>query len=200
MANPLFLFAHGAGAPSTHPWMQGWSRLLSELGKVVTFDYAYMREGRRAPDRMPKLLVAHGEALDAARANHKGPVFLIGKSMGSRVGCHLSLELEKPVNGLICMGYPLVGMGKKAPIRDQVLLELSTPILFVQGTRDKLCPLDKLEAVREKMTAPSELRVVETGDHSLQTTKTYQKQNNVVQEDIDASILESIESFVSAHE
>jgi uncharacterized protein len=178
--------------------MQRWTERLGALGKVVKFDYLYMREGRRAPDRMPKLLVAHAEALADARKEHSGSVFLIGKSMGSRVGCHLSLELDKPVNGLICMGYPLVGMGKKAPLRDQVLLDLSTPILFVQGTRDKLCPLDKLEAVRNKMTATSELRVVDTGDHSLQVTKTYLKAEGLTQDDVDESILASIRTFVDA--
>ncbi len=178
--------------------MQGWTQRLGALGKVVSFDYTYMREGRRAPDRLPKLLTTHGEALNAARKGHRGPVFLMGKSMGSRVGCHLSLELDKPVSGLICMGYPLMGMGKKAAVRDQVLLDLNTPILFVQGTRDRLCPLEKLDAVRKKMSAENELRIVETGDHSLQVTKTYLKQREMTQEDVDQSVLESIDAFVKA--
>lgn len=178
--------------------MQGWTQRLGELGKVVSFDYAYKREGRRAPDRLPKLLATHRDALSAARKGHRGPVFLMGKSMGSRVGCHLSLELEKPVSGLICMGYPLMGMGKKAAVRDQVLLDLRTPILFVQGTRDRLCPLEMLDAVRKKMSAENELRIVETGDHSLQVTKTYLKQNDTTQADVDRSILESIDTFVNA--
>ena len=40
--------------------------------------------------------------------NHR-KALLIGKSMGGRIGCHVSLE-EK-VNGLVCFGYPLVAMG-----------------------------------------------------------------------------------------
>ncbi len=179
--------------------MQSWKQRLGGLGRVVCFDYPYMREGRRAPDRLPKLLSAHGEALSAARKGHRGPIFLIGKSMGSRVGCHLSLELNRPVTGLICMGYPLVGMGKTAPLRDQVLLDLSTPTLFVQGTRDRLCPLDKLETIRKKMSAENNLRVVETGDHSLQVTKTYLKQEGLTQDAVDDGILASIGAFVRAH-
>ncbi len=78
---------------------------------------------------------------------------LAGKSMGSRMGCHVSLE--EPVVCLVCFGYPLraAGSGK---LRDAVLLELSTPILFVQGTRDELCPLDDLEKVRARMNAANE--------------------------------------------
>ena len=55
-------------------------------------------------------------------------------------------------------------------MRDQVLLALRTPILFVQGTRDPLCPLDKLAAVRNAMTCDRDLHVVESGDHSLKIT------------------------------
>jgi len=48
-----------------------------------------------------------------------------------------------------------------------VLLELGTPILFIQGSRDALCPLDRLAAVRKSMSAPNDLHVVAGGDHSL---------------------------------
>ena len=96
---------------------------------------------------------------------NRTPTFLIGKSMGGRIGCHVSLE-EK-VDGLVCLGYPLCAMGDRTKLRDEVLRALTTPILFVQGTRDALCPLDLLERVRADMKAPNFLHVVEGGDHSL---------------------------------
>lgn len=194
MARPLFVFAHGAGAPSSSAWMLGWRRRLETLGKVVAFDYPYMREGRRSPDRLPKLIETHREALAAARRGHRGPVVLIGKSMGGRVGCHLALE--EPVDALVCLGYPLKGAGKTGAVRDEVLRALSTPILFVQGTRDPLCPLDLLEKVRKKMKAESELFVVEAGNHSLQATKTQLKASGETQDDVDARILDAIAGFV----
>src|SRR5215210_8920659 len=94
MERPLLLFAPGAGAPSTHPWMRRWSDLLAGLGEVRSFDYDYMREGSRRPDPLPKLIAAHRAALRQARETQDGPVVLIGKSMGSRIGCHVSLEEE----------------------------------------------------------------------------------------------------------
>ncbi len=194
MARPLFLFAHGAGAASDSAWMLGWRKRLETLGKVSAFDYPYMRAGRRSPDRLPKLIEAHREALASARRGHRGPVVLIGKSMGSRVGCHLALE--ERVDALVCLGYPLKGAGKTAAVRDEVLLALRTPILFVQGTRDPLCPLDLLEKVRRKMKAKSELFVVETGNHSLQATKTQLKADGESQEDIDQRILDAIAAFL----
>ena len=123
--------------------MQKWKKLLSSVGDVVTFDYDYMREGRRRPDPLPTLIAAHQTVLPQARQSNDQPVFLIGKSMGGRIGCHVSLK--ESVNGLICLGYPLCGGGDPQKLRDKVLRDLRTPVLFVQGTRDALCPLDLLE-------------------------------------------------------
>src|SRR5439155_25190795 len=190
---PLFLFASGAGAPSSHPWMQNWKNRLSQLGEFVTFDYDYMRKGRKRPDPLPQLIAAHRRALSEARERHPSRItILIGKSMGGRVGCHVSLE--ENVDGLICLGYPLCAMGDRTKLRDEVLRALRTPILFVQGTRDALCPLDLLERVRGEMKAPNFLHVVEGGDHSLRVPK--RLASGEMQEDIDRQIFNSITGFV----
>ncbi len=146
----LILLAPGAGAPSSHPWMQNWKQRLSDIGVAETFDYDYMRAGQKRPDPLPQLIAAHRKALLAAREKHQpDSTILIGKSMGGRIGCHLSLG-EK-ADGLICLGYPLCAMGDRTKLRDEVLRALTTPILFVQGTRDALCPPDLLERVRAEM-------------------------------------------------
>ena len=189
----FFLFAPGAGAPSTHPWMQRWRKRLGEIGEVETFDYAYMREGRKRPDRLPQLLAAHRAALAKVRAKTSAPIILVGKSMGGRIGCHVALE-EK-VNGVVCLGYPLCAMGDRTKLRDQVLRDLRTPILFVQGTLDPLCPLDLLESVRSKMTAPNFLHVVQGGDHSLLVRK--KDLAGETQNDVDQRILGAIATFAN---
>src|SRR5262249_7493813 len=151
-------------------WIQKWKDRLSEIADVATFDYDYMRESRKRPDPLPKLIAAHRKALSEARKRHPAEsTVLVGKSMGGRIGCHVALE-EK-VNGLVCLGYPLCAMGDRTKLRDEILLALNTPILFVQGTRDSLCPLDLLERVRVDMKAPNFLHVVEGGDHSLRLPK-----------------------------
>ena len=190
---PFFLFAPGAGAPSSSPWMKRWTKRLIEIGDVVAFDYDYMLEGRRRPDRLPQLIATHRKALAAVRAKTAEPIVLIGKSMGGRIGCHLALE-EK-VNGLVCLGYPLCAMGDRTKLRDQVLRDLSTPILFVQGTRDPLCPLDLLETVRPQITAPNCLHVVENADHSLIVRK--KDLGSDTQECVDQRIAKAISDFVT---
>ena len=194
MTKPLFLFAPGAGAPSSHPWMQRWQERLPALGDVVTFDYSYMQERRKRPDPLPQLIAAHRQALADARGESLRPAFLIGKSMGARIGCHVALE-EK-VAGVICFGYPLCGGGDPARLRDKVLRALRTPILFVQGTRDPLCPLDMLQNVLSEMQAEPFLHVVNGGDHSLQVLKRQLKEAGETQEEVDQRILAAIGSFV----
>lgn len=191
---PLFVLAHGAGAPSSSEWMRGWQARLETLGEVASFDYPYMARGLKRPDRLPVLVAAHREAIQGALGGRRLPVVLAGKSMGSRVGCHVAASGDLAISGLICFGYPLVGQNGK--VRDEVLLALRTPVLFVQGTRDRLCPLERLEETRAEMTARSELHVVEGGDHSLLVTKTLLRQQRRTQADEDSAILLAVDRFV----
>jgi predicted alpha/beta-hydrolase family hydrolase len=191
---PAFLLAPGAGAPSSHPRMRTFARMLGTIGLVQPFDYPYALEGRSRPDPLPKVIAAHRAALAQLRVKHDGPIVLAGKSMGGRVGCHVALV--DPVAAVICFGYPLCAAGDRSKLRDQVLLELEKPTMFVQGARDPLCPLDLLEAVRKRMRAPSTLYVVEGGDHSLMVAKTALKALGSSQEQMDDGVLTAIARFL----
>lgn len=195
----LILLAPGAGAPSTSPWMKAWQRRLATLSvngatvdDVVSFDYPYRREGRKAPDRQPVLIAAHLAALRALTERAPGePVVLVGKSMGGRIGCHVACEVPGDVAAVVCLGYPLKS-GATGALRDEVLLRLRTPVLFVQGTRDALCPLDTLEDTRRRMTAPNALHIVEGGNHSLELPA----KDRAKQAAADATILDSVRVFL----
>jgi predicted alpha/beta-hydrolase family hydrolase len=193
-----FLFAHGAGAPSSSPWMQRFAKVLGELGSVCSFDYPYFRTApggrpRKTPDKLEVLIAAHRAELGALRAAAAPDdrLVLAGKSMGGRVGCHVALE--ESVSGVICFGYPLRGQNGK--LRDEVLLALRTPVLFIQGTRDSLCPLAELEAARARMTASSELLIVEGGNHSLEATKTALQAQGKTQSDVERAIQSAVRRF-----
>ncbi len=178
--------------------MLRFAGLLGELGSVRSFDYPYMAGGtrRKAPDKLDVLVAAHRAELEALRAESApgDTLVLAGKSMGGRVGCHLALEAQ--VDGLVCFGYPLRGQNGK--LRDEVLLALKTPLLFVQGTRDTLCALPELEQVRARMSARSELFVVEGGDHSLEATKTLLKARGTTQAEVEQAILGELRAFAAS--
>ena len=205
-SSPLFLFAHGAGAPSSSPWMRRWAERLATLGAVSAFDYPYMQQKRRAPDRLPALIAAHRQALVEAQQQHGAdrPVVLAGKSMGSRVGCHLAVELVTEAASpalqpaaLICFGYPLRAPGS-GQLRDEVLRALKTPVLFLQGTKDPLCPLPDLDRVRGEMTAPSDLLAIDGGDHSLELRRRRVAPGERSQDDWDGLVLAKIHEFLRA--
>lgn len=188
------LFAHGAGAPSTSSWMKRYSDLLSQFGHVQSFDYPYMKEGRKRPDPSPRLLKAHRDELTFGKEKHGKRVVLAGKSMGGRMGCHLALEEE--VLGVICFGYPLMGMSKGQKLRDQVLYDLQVPACFVQGTRDNLCPLELLRPILRKRARESLLHVVETGNHSLEPTKSYLRQAGITLQQQQAETMAFVGKFL----
>ena len=77
-------------------------------------------------------------------------------------------------------------------------LDLELPALFVQGTRDNLCPLDLLEQTLAARAARSVLHVVETGNHSLEATKTYLKQSGRSQDELEEEALSAIARFVAS--
>jgi len=177
--------------------MQAQKRRLEALGHVKTFDYPYLLAGRKAPDRLPVLIEAHEHALAAASVGHAGPRVLVGKSMGGRIGCHLAVKRPEAVSALVCLGYPLVGA--RGDVRDQVLLELERPVLFVQGTRDSLCPLERLEAVRVRMRATHELHVVEGGNHSLVVGKRELDARGSSQAAVNDAVTQAIAHFLERY-
>jgi predicted alpha/beta-hydrolase family hydrolase len=181
--------------------MLAWKQRLERLGRVEPFDYPYQRAGRKSPDRPPVLVSSHRAELERLGAQHAGPIVLIGKSMGGRIGCHVAVELARAEaagprpSALVCLGYPLVAPG--GAVRDEVLLELRTPVLFVQGTRDSMCPLQRLAPVRERMSAPNELHVVEGGDHSLLVQKRLLTEQGLTQAEVDERVFAAIAAFLA---
>ncbi|KAI5079855.1 hypothetical protein GOP47_0005334 [Adiantum capillus-veneris] len=169
---PLIILAHGAGASSNSEWMLTWKDLLfSATGAVdvVTFDYPYCAGGKKgAPPKAEKLIIPHTEEIRKEQLKYPGhPLVLAGKSMGSRVSCMVAGQGTLDVSAIVCLGYPL--KGTSGALRDETLLELRVPVMFVQGSKDGLCPLDKLQGVLKKMVCSTKLHVIEGGDHSFKS-------------------------------
>ncbi len=163
------LLAHGAGVGQDSPWMVHVRDGLAGAGfPVLTFNYPYMEAGKKAPNRPPILLATHSAAA-AALSKRVDRIVLAGKSMGGRMGSHLAAEGEK-VAGLVFYGYPLVGVGKREPRDVSHLKEIAAPMLFVQGTRDRLAPLDLITPVAEAIPTAT-LHIVQDGDHSYKVPK-----------------------------
>ncbi|XP_020587753.1 KAT8 regulatory NSL complex subunit 3 isoform X2 [Phalaenopsis equestris] len=197
--NPLVVFAHGAGAPSTSEWMIRWKKMLGEaLGavEVITFDYPYISGGkRRAPPKAEKLVDHHLEVVKAAVQKHPGhPLVLVGKSMGSRVSCMVASARDISISAIVCLGYPLKGIN--GSVRDETLLQLTIPTMFVQGSKDSLCPIDKLDSTMKKMKCGNNLHVIDGGDHSFKIGKKFLESSGYSQDDAERRAVRAVMDFV----
>ncbi len=172
------LLAHGAGAGQDHPFMSRFRDGLAASGHLaMTFDYAYIAEGRKAPDRPPKLLAVH-QAATTKLAGYADRIVLAGKSMGGRMASHLAAGVAPdgtefdaaPCAGLVYLGYPLIPVGKTEPRDVSHLAKVGAPMLFVAGTRDRLAPLESVQRVVASLP-DADLQVVEGGDHSFRVPK-----------------------------
>lgn len=161
-AKHVFLFAHGAGAPMTHPFMAAVAKGMGEGGvRVVRFNFPYMEAKKKVPDRQPVLLDAWRRAID----EHGGGagVLIGGKSMGGRMASMVADEMG--VRGLVCFGYPFHPPGRPDKLRVAHLEELRTRAVIIQGTRDTFGTREEVAAYR--LSPSIRLCWIEKGDHSL---------------------------------
>jgi predicted alpha/beta-hydrolase family hydrolase len=168
-AKALLVLAHGAGAGQQHPFMVSVARALAgKRVSVVTFDFPYIRERRKIPDRAPVLEAAFREVVSAARESTPAlPLFIGGKSMGGRMATHLGAQGLDGLKGIVALGYPLHPPGKPDQPRVAHLPSITAPTLIVQGERDTFGTPDELRPVIKTMTALVTLHVIASGDHSF---------------------------------
>lgn len=186
-ADALLVLAHGAGAGQQHPFMTAVATGFAARGvDVVTFDFPYMRERRKMPDRAPVLEKAFAEIVDAGRRWSAASRFFIGgKSMGGRMATHLGAAQFKGLSGIVVFGYPLHPPGKPDQLRDQHLPAVTAPVLIVQGERDAFGTPQELKGAIDSMTASVHLHTVQRGDHSL--TVSGRRREEVLDEVLDVA-------------
>jgi predicted alpha/beta-hydrolase family hydrolase len=170
----LLVLGHGAGAGMRHPFMTALSR---ELGaeKIATFRYQfpYMENRRKAPDRPPTLTSTVAAAVKAAHsAAPELPLLAGGKSMGGRMTSTAASESLIPeVRGLVFFGFPLHPPKQPATKRGEHLAKVEQPMLFLQGTRDDLADLKLLKPICKKLGDRATLHIIEGADHSFHVLK-----------------------------
>ena len=186
-ATALYLFAHGAGAGMRHPFMEAASRALAER-RIATlrYEFPYMAAGRRMPDRQSTLVdtvrAAGRAALDLAP---ELPLFAGGKSMGGRMTSAAAAEAPLVgVRGIAFYGFPLHRPGDESDVRADHLVDVPLPMLFLQGTRDRLAELERVRGVCDRLGSRATLQVVEGADHGFSVLKRSGRTDAGVQEEM----------------
>ena len=189
-ARACFVFAHGAGAGMTHPFMETVAGGLAERAiATLRYQFPYMEKGSKRPDS-PGIADAAVRAavIEAARSCPGLPLIAGGKSFGARMTSQAQASAPLTgVHGLAFLGFPLHAAGKPSTDRAAHLSDVEIPMLFLQGTRDTLAELKLLEPVVKRLGKRAALHVVEGGDHSFHVlARSGRKDAGVMTEILDA--------------
>ena len=169
-ARAAYVFAHGAGAGMTHPFMEAVARELGERGiATLRYQFPYMERRAKRPDP-PELAHAAVRAAAAEAARLLPALALVagGKSFGGRMTSQAQAASPLPgVRGLAFLGFPLHPAGRPSDERAAHLFDVRVPMLFLQGTRDELADLDLLTPLTGRLGARASLRLLRDADHSF---------------------------------
>jgi uncharacterized protein len=158
--------AHGAGAPMDTPFMTFFAEGFAAAGyRVARFEFPYMAARRKTgvkkpPDRQPVLLETWRTVIADLGAER---LVIGGKSMGGRMASLIADDTG--VRGLLCLGYPLYGAGRKDKPRIEHLLSLQTCTLICQGERDPMGDRPSVTAL--KLSKAVKVHWLQDGDHDL---------------------------------
>jgi predicted alpha/beta-hydrolase family hydrolase len=191
----LLALAHGAGAGMRHRFMEDVTAALADRGiATLRYQFPYMEEGRKRPDRPPRAQATVRAAVRTARAQAPElPLLAGGKSFGGRMTSQAAAsEPLEGVAGLVFLGFPLHPPGKPGVTRAEHLADVDVPMLFVQGTRDALADLELLRPVLDHLGSRARLHVVDGGDHSFAVLK----RSGRTADEVLAEIAEAVVAFV----
>jgi uncharacterized protein len=88
------------------------------------------------------------------------------------------------VQGLAFLGFPLHPAGQPARDRAEHLADVKIPMLFIQGTRDKLAELDLLRLVVAGLGLRAKLHLVQDADHSFHVPARSGRSDRAVMDEI----------------
>ena len=131
------VLTHGAGGDRDQHTLVALAEGLAPL-PVERINFPYRNQGRRPPDRAPKLLAFLREEIPAIAARlgtELGRLVLGGRSMGGRM-CSMAVAEGMPAAGLVLLSYPLHPPKKPENLRTAHFPEIDVPCLFISGDRD----------------------------------------------------------------
>jgi uncharacterized protein len=146
-----------------------WQKNSPSKVATLRYQFPYMENGHKRPDP-PRVAHAAVRAAvaEAARQLPGVPLYAGGKSFGARMTSQAHAATKLPdVRGLIFFGWPLHPAGQPGTERAQHLPQIDAPMLFFQGTRDKLADLPLIESVCRDLGPRATLHLIPHADHAF---------------------------------
>ena len=177
----LLVLGHGAGTNMRHSTLQTIAERLADIG-VATFRYQfpYMERGGGGRESEAVALQTVRSAAAAAYDAASDLGILVGGHSYSGRMSSMSAAKEpiEHVMGLVFFAFPLHPSGREGTERAEHLGDVTVPMLFLSGTRDKLAVLELLEPVCEKLDKAT-LHLLDTADHGFKVLKRRKTEEDV---------------------
>ncbi|MCZ6783248.1 MAG: hypothetical protein O7G30_08065 [Proteobacteria bacterium] len=167
--------AHGSTGDLNDPVLEVLHRELTENKCLsLRFNFPFAEAGKRS-SADSKAVLEHtfraalgvlGRDPTAAPAH----LFIGGKGLGGRMAAQLATTRIR-VDGLFFLGFPLHPQDKPDKLQAEHLYRIISPMLFVQGTRDRQCDLDALRRALVRVGAPTSLHVLQQADQHFKVLK-----------------------------
>ena len=178
----LLVLGHGASTTMRHSTLQTIAERLADIG-IATFRYQfpYMERGGGGRESQAVALATVRSAVAAAHAAAGDLSILVGgHSYSARMSSLTAAEaLIEHVRGLVFFAFPLHPSGKEGTERAEHLDDVTVPMLFLSGTRDKLAVLDLLVPVCENLGDKATLHLLDTADHGFKVLKRRKTEEDV---------------------
>jgi predicted alpha/beta-hydrolase family hydrolase len=167
------VLTHGAGGDCNGRLLVAVADALCAAGYFVArFDLPF-RLAKRSPH--PSRAGEDREALRDAAARVReivdGRVVLGGHSYGGRQASMLVAENPTVADALLLFSYPLHPPGAPAKLRTEHLPQVTTPALFVHGTKDPFGSIEEMHAAIKLLAGPVMFREVPGAGHDLKGGK-----------------------------
>lgn len=191
----LLVLAHGAGAGMRHEFMNRMAdALYAHRIATLRFQFPFMEHGRKPPNRQPVLTATVVAATKTGLGIAGGrPLYVGGKSMGGRMASLAAAEQRLAgASGLVFFGFPLHPAGKCSLERAAHLDEVDMPMLFLQGTRDRLAAFDAIETVCGDLGGRAIAHKIDGADHGFDFLKSAGRTTASVDREIAAAVREFI--------
>ncbi|MGB8192637.1 MAG: alpha/beta family hydrolase [Chitinophagaceae bacterium] len=169
----VMTLAHGAGAGMDHSFMVTLAQLLAEKDiATLRFNFPFTENKKGRPDTP---VVAH-QTIEAAILKAQKllpglPLFAAGKSFGGRMTSqYMATKPDDAVKGIIFYGFPLHPPGKPSIDRADHLKDVTSPMLFLQGSKDEFATWDLITKVCLSLPH-AELIKIEGANHGFKAGK-----------------------------
>ena len=177
--------AHGGPSNFEDPLIIALASALTEKGYLtLRFNFPFAEAGKRSnADSLESLERGFSAALNVLGRDPTAlpaSLFVGGVGLGGRVAAGL-VATRLHAEGLFLLGFPLHPQDKPEKSDPDVLFRSTTPMLFIQGTRDRRCNGTALRNALRRVGAPVELYDVEEADSAFHVPKKSGRTNEQVQ-------------------